>query len=77
MKRSLVIGLATAGVLFGIFLAATPGRAEPAAMSIAAAFSAAHAGEGEFFKKDRISIADRILICEVSQIKILPYAMDV
>ena len=35
MKRSLVISLATAAVLYGVFLATTPGRAEPAAMSVA------------------------------------------
>ncbi len=35
MKRSLVISLATTAVLFGLFLATTPGRAEPAALSVA------------------------------------------
>ena len=35
MKRSLVISLATAAVLFGIFLATGSGRAEPAAMTVA------------------------------------------
>ena len=35
MKRSLVISLATAAVLFGIFLATGSGQAEPAAMTVA------------------------------------------